>query len=108
MPVEREIVSNLENVANSIGGYNKEGGEGAHSDTTNNVESLGSGGRIRRKYLGEKRRRRKLVRVKQLQSNGVKDVKLNNSSSNNNNNSSNNNDQRPNASDHPDGPASCK
>ena len=90
MPVEREIVSNLENVANSIGGYNKEGGEGAHSDTTNNVELLGSGGPIRRKGLGGRRRRRKLVRVKQLRFNGVNDVKLNNSSSYNNNNSSNN------------------
>ena len=92
MPVEREIVSDLENVPNSVVGNNKGDYEGAPCDTTNNVESLGSGGRIRRKGLGERRRRRKLVRVKQLLSNGVKDVKLNNNSSsyNNNNNSSNN------------------
>ena len=38
MPVEREIVSNLENVANSIGGYNKGGGEGGAS-----VDSGGGG-----------------------------------------------------------------
>ena len=89
MPVERKRVSDLENVPNSVVGYNKAGGEGATSDTTNSFESLGSGGRIRRKGPAERGRRRKLVRVKQLRSNGVKDVKLN-SSSNNNNNSSNN------------------
>ena len=90
MPVDGGILSNLENVPISVGVNNKGDYEGAPCDTTNNVESLGSGGRIRRKGLGERRRRRKLVRVKQLRSNGVKDVKLNNSSSNNNNNSSNN------------------